>query len=935
MNETPQNSARDGDQNNQNALSGSWHLDLDSQLLTCSDEACRVLGLDVGAPIAFERFLQCIHPEDRPLFDRAWDAAMCGESLDLWYRIVSGGQVRWIHLRATFKGDASGRPSAAEGTVEDITDLKRGEQPLNAMHRQREELASHVPGLLYQYRLRPNGSSHFPYASAKIREIYGVAPEDVVEDATPAFAALHPEDRDRVHETIRASGQSLALWHDEYRVQFPDGRVIWVEGEASPEAMPDGSILWHGYIHDVTSRRRSAEELRLAAEVFAHAGEGILVTDAQGHIVNVNRAFSVITGYAREEVMGQTPRLLESDRYDDEFYQTVGQALREHDYWHGELWCRRKNGSQFAALLTISAVPDMRGNIEHYAAMFSDITALKENQQQLERVAHYDLLTGLPNRLLLGDRLKHAIRQTRRRGMHLAVVFIDLDGFKEVNDQHGHAVGDKLLSVLSRRMTQVLREDDTLARLGGDEFVAILLDLPDISVSVPILDRLIEVAAQPVPIGDAQCEVSASIGVSYYPQGEDIDADQLLRQADQAMYRAKQAGKNRYHVFDTEKDRTLRTRHEGFDSIENALANGQFLLYYQPKVNMRTGEVLGAEALIRWQHPTRGLLSPASFIPLIENHPLGIDVGEWTIEAALTQIEVWRKAGLHVPISVNIGARHLLQPDFIMHLRGMLSRHPGARPQDLELEILETSTVEDFVQVSQLMAQCERMGLRFALDDFGSGYSSLAYLKRLPAHLLKIDQGFIRDMLEDPDDIAILDALLALARSFGRNCIAEGVESIQHGEMLLRMGCEWGQGYAIGHPMPAHEFEQWLHTWQAPLSWKGFKPNSRSALPVPFTYADHRVWISQMVDYLSGKTQVPPQPETLQYWRDQSGRPTFFGKDPDDQVDVLHQSIQQLAHTLSEMKNAGRVEALRAGIDKLQHLQAELLGLLPPDQKPA
>lgn len=632
--------------------------------------------------------------------------------------------------------------------------------------------------------------------------------------------------------------------------------------------------------------------------------------------------------------MGQTPRLLESDRYDDEFYQTIWQALREHDYWHGELWCRRKNGSQFAALLTISAVPDMQGNIEHYAAMFSDITALKENQQQLERVAHYDLLTGLPNRLLLGDRLKQAIRQTRRRGMHLAVVFIDLDGFKKVNDQHGHGVGDKLLSVLSRRMTQVLREDDTLARLGGDEFVAILIDLPDISLSVPILDRLIEVAAQPVPIGDALCEVSASIGVSYYPQGEDIDADQLLRQADQAMYRAKQAGKNRYHVFDTEKDRTLRLRHEGLDSIENALANGHFLLYFQPKVNMRTGEVLGAEALIRWQHPARGLLSPASFLPLIENHPLGIAVGKWTIEAALTQIEIWRKAGLNVPISVNIDAEHLLQPDFIMHLRGMLSRHPGAQLQDLELEILETSAVEDFVQVSQSMALCERMGLRFALDDFGSGYSSLTYLKRLPAYLLKIDQGFIRDMLEDPDDIAILDALLALARSFGRNCIAEGVESIKHGEILLRLGCEWGQGYAIGHPMPVHEFEQWLHTWQVPLSWKGFKPDSRAALPVPFTYADHRVWISQMIDYLSGKTQVPPQSETLQYWRDQSGRPTFFGKDPDDQVDALHQSIQQLAHTLSEMKNAGRVEALRAGIDKLQHLQADLLGLLPPDQKP-
>lgn len=493
--------------------------------------------------------------------------------------------------------------------------------------------------------------------------------------------------------------------------------------------------------------------------------------------------------------MGQTPRLLQSDRYDDEFYQTVWQALREHDYWHGELWCRRKNGSQFAALLTISAVPDMRGNIEHYAAMFSDITALKENQRQLERVAHYDLLTGLPNRLLLGDRLKQAIGQTRRRGMHLAVVFIDLDGFKKVNDQHGHAVGDKLLSVLSRRMTQVLREGDTLARLGGDEFVAILVDLPDVSISVPILDRLIEAAAQPVPIGDALCEVSASIGVSYYPQGEDIDADQLLRQADQAMYRAKQAGKNRYHVFDTEKDRTLRTRHEGFDSIENALANGQFLLYFQPKVNMRTGEVLGAEALIRWQHPARGLLSPASFLPLIENHPLGIDVGNGYRGCADPDRSL-AQCRPSCPDQREYRCAALAATGLHHASTGMLSRHPGAQPQDLELEILETSAVEDFVQVSQLMALCERMGLRFALDDFGSGYSSLTYLKRLPAHLLKIDQGFIRGMLEDPDDIAILDALLALARSFGRNCIAE--ESNPFG--MVKCCCVWDASGARAMP---------------------------------------------------------------------------------------------------------------------------------------
>ena len=364
--------------------------------------------------------------------------------------------------------------------------------------------------------------------------------------------------------------------------------------------------------------------------------------------------------------------------------------------------------------------------------------------------------------------------------------------------------------------------------------------------------------------------------------------------------------------------------------IADAVCHEKIYPAYQPIVCLRTRAIHGLEVLARWHDPDFGAVPPKDLIPIALQASLLPLLTLNLVRRACAEAGTWPGRfclAFNVPPSLLQDA-----PAVRLLLEAMAE---SSFPLDrICIEMTEDELVEDEPAAERAFGYLKSHGIRVALDDFGTGYSSLTYLKRLPAHLLKIDQGFIRDMLEDPDDIAILDALLALARSFGRNCIAEGVESIQHGEMLLRLGCEWGQGYAIGHPMPAHEFEQWLHTWQVPLSWKGFKPDSRSALPVPFTYADHRVWISQMIDYLSGKAQVPPQPEALQYWRDQSGRPTFFGKDPDDQVDVLHQSIQQLAHTLSEMKNAGRVEALRAGIDKLQHLQADLLGLLPPDQKP-
>jgi diguanylate cyclase (GGDEF)-like protein len=488
-------------------------------------------------------------------------------------------------------------------------------------------------------------------------------------------------------------------------------------------------------------------------------------------------------------------------------------------HWSGEIWNRRKNGEVYAQLLTISGIRDAQGKIQQYVALFSDISAIKEHQKQLEYLAHFDPLTQLPNRLLLADRLQQSMAQAQRRGQKLAVAYLDLDGFKNVNDSHGHDVGDQLLVAVATAMKGTLRDGDTFARIGGDEFVAVLIDLESVESCLPMLIRLVEAAAAPVQLGALALKGSASVGVTFYPQNHDIEADQLLRQADQAMYQAKLKGKNRFHVFDAEHDNNIRSQNESVQRIQVALAQREFVLYYQPKVNMRSGEIVGSEALIRWQHPEKGLLTPALFLPLIEDHTLAVDVGEWVIDTALTQLEVWQAAGLNLPIAVNVGARQLQQSNFVERLQFLLAKHPCVNPDNLELEMLETSALSDLTQISKVIEDCSKIGVRFALDDFGTGYSSLTYLKHLHVAALKIDQSFVSGMLEDPDDLTILKAVIGLASAFKLQVIAEGVETVAHGTALLHLGCELAQGYGIARPMPADRFPDWAAVWQPDANW--------------------------------------------------------------------------------------------------------------------
>ncbi|PKO93235.1 MAG: GGDEF domain-containing protein [Betaproteobacteria bacterium HGW-Betaproteobacteria-10] len=630
---------------------------------------------------------------------------------------------------------------------------------------------------------------------------------------------VHPDDLQQCLETYLGAFKNRQPFAMEYRLRRHDGEYRWLLDMGQPFHDINGQFIGYlGTCFDVSERHEAAEKLQLVASVFSHAREGIIITDAQSRIIDVNEAFSTTTGYSRAEALGKNPSFLRSARQKKDFYNALWRALNTNGYWQGELWNRRKNGEIFAELLTISAVKNSQGEVNHYVGIFADITQQKENEARLEKLAHYDPLTGLPNRTLLGDRLYMSIALAQRNKHQLAVCMLDLDGFKHVNDTLGHAAGDQLLIDFAQRMRNELRQTDTLARLGGDEFIFLINELKSFDECFEIIHRIIRSASQPYLLGDEVAEVSASIGITLYPD-DGADPDLLLRHADQAMYIAKLNGGNRYFMFDPLKDIAARAERTALDRLQQALDAGEFEMHYQPKVDMQRGCVIGAEALIRWRHPERGLILPGEFLPLTEDTDFAITLSEWVIGEAIRQLNTWHQQGIELTIGINIAPRHLQQPDFAEGLARLLAPYPDLPTRLIELEILETAALHDMTHAAEVIAACQRMGIAFALDDFGTGYSSLLYLKHLPADTLKIDQSFIRNMLHDPENMAIVKGVIGLAEAFNRKVIAEGVETLAHGDALLSIGCTQAQGYGIARPMPAADLAGWISRWQAPAHW--------------------------------------------------------------------------------------------------------------------
>ncbi|NOR69651.1 MAG: EAL domain-containing protein [Methylomarinum sp.] len=692
----------------------------------------------------------------------------------------------------------------------------------------------------------------------------------------------------------------------EVDIQCKSGEIKTVL--ASPTTLDIASEENHLIVlYDITKRKLNEQQLQLSSQVFKGTQEGIIITDPEGGIIDVNPAFCRITGYSLQEVIGQNPKILSSGKQSAEFYDNMWDTLNQKGYWQGELWNRKKDGQIYAETLRISSLQDEQGQNTHHIGLFSDITHKKEQQKKLELMAHYDVLTQLPNRALFADRFKQAIAHSKRTDTLLAVCFIDLDNFKPVNDQYGHNVGDQLLIKVAHRIKEKIREEDTVSRQGGDEFALLLGNIESIELCEKTLQRIIKALAQPFNIDEKNINISASIGATLYPH-DNADLDTLLRHADQAMYQVKQKGRDSFHLFNPTDDQDLIKKQKQLDEIQQALVNNQLCLYYQPKVDMITGTVVGAEALIRWQHPEKGLIPPLDFLPIIADTALEIQIGDWVINESLKQLSLWNAQGIKLELSINISSYHLQSPNFINQLDTVLAKYPKVNSNELQLEILESSALGDLASIRQTIKTCKNtLGLCIALDDFGTGYSSLTHLRNLPVNTIKIDQSFVRDMLDDPNDFTIIDGVIGLSHSFNRAVIAEGVETTEHGLMLLLMGCHKAQGYGISRPIPADQLPDWLHNYKPNQLWIacGNKNYSEKERRIEIFKLIIKQWTQKIETSLQSKnsnTQHWPIMDSKKcqcgIWINRARQDQLFNAKDLDDLDAQHDVMHQLAITL-------------------------------------
>jgi len=912
---------------------GSIVVDLKTWNSISTDKFKELNGIDETYQFSMANWRNLNHPDDRDRMERIMrdEVLAQGKSFDEEHRIIrqNDGAVRWMHGRGRVEFDADGRPAIYRATVQDITEKKLADLAWRESKDLLQLFIQNAPAALAMLDCKMR------YLAVSRRWLldYGLGDREIIGHS---HYEIFPEIPFHWRDVHNRALQGEIIQAGEDSLQRGDGSVQWMLREVRPWKTGDGAI--GGIIifsEDITRQKQAAERLSLAASVFTHASEGIVITNSDGSILEVNDAFTRISGYTREEVLGQNPRILKSGRQSKEFYADMWRDLIQNGHWSGEIWNRAKDGRVYAETITISALRDASGNTEKYVAMFSNITPIKEHEKQLEHVANYDVLTGLPNRTLLGHLLNRYLANARLRKRQIAVVHFNIDDFKAITDQYGRDTGDKLLIAFSHRVKHSLHGSDTLARIAGDDFVAILPDTPETGGMLQVLTQILKASSEPVRVDERVVQLSASAGVTFYPQIEEVDANQMLRQASQALFEAKQEGKNRYHIFDADLDYSSRNRHQVFENIQKGLEANQFVLYYQPKVNMCTGAVVGAEALIRWSHPERGLLPPSEFLPAIEGHSLAVDVGNWVINSVLVQIELWRAMGLEIPVSVNIGAEQLQQADFVDSLSALLKAHPTIPPSSLEIEVLESSAIQDVALASAAIHGCKRLGVSFALDDFGTGYASLAYLKRLPADVLKIDRTFVREILEEPGNLAIVEGILGLAIAFRCQTVAEGVETLEQGLMLLRFGCPVAQGYAIARPMPALDLPAWVSAWRTNPEWAGVVRYDASNRPVLYAIVEHRAWIVAIEDLLKGKRQNAPALElnqcrfevwlrgdALVYGQVLQGRGGFLGF---WSIDLLHQKIHALAEEILSLFGDGRKAEAKSRLAELQVSGGHLL----------
>ncbi|MHB9118018.1 MAG: EAL domain-containing protein [Burkholderiales bacterium] len=780
--------------------------------LEVNDALCAMLGYSREELMSLT-WAELTHPDDlaanKTLFNRMLRGEIDEYAMDKRF-IRKDGTIVYVHIATRAVRGADGSVDYIVALVEDISERKHREAEIIASRERLSALIEAIPDAVFL----KDGEGRWLVTNEPAKQLFQLHDIPWQDKTEMELADLHPEFR-AAHEGCLASDekawQAGHLLVGEESVAGEDGRCAIIETRKVPLFSEEGQRKGLAIIgRDVTERKRAEMELRIAATAF-ETQEGILITDRDECILRVNHAFTRLTGYSAEEAIGQTPAMLHSGQQDAQFYRSLWETINRDKYWQGELWNRRKDGVVFPAWLTVTAVTGADGQVTHYVAVFSDLTRRKEADEKIHQLAFYDSLTHLPNRSLLRDRLQQALNCSTRHKNHGAILFIDLDNFKILNDTKGHGIGDLLLIEVAKRLQDCVRSGDTAARLGGDEFVVMIEDMsedaPQAAAQVQAIgEKVLASINQPFNLQGFEYHSSSSIGITLF-RGDEISVDDLLKHADLAMYRAKSDGRNTIRFFDPPMQAELEIRAALEADLRQGLRQNEFRLYYQPQVDS-AGHLTGAEALVRWQHSERGLVSPMEFIPLAEETGLILPLGHWVLETACAQLAAWadQTETAYLTLAVNVSARQFRYPDFVEQVLAVLD-NTGANPQKLKLELTESLLVDDVEDTIAKMTALKASGVGFSLDDFGTGYSSLSYLKRLPLDQLKIDQSFVRNISTDPNDAAIARTIVALAQYLDLSVIAEGVETEEQRDFLARHGCPAYQGYLFGKPVPIEAFQ--------------------------------------------------------------------------------------------------------------------------------
>lgn len=729
---------------------------------------------------------------------KALSGATCFSQYEL--SLKHGGTLA-VEESAFLVRDDRGRPECITYLMQRIDSGTDADSRIERERALQNEIINALPGVFYLF----NAQGRFVRWNTNLERLTGRNAEEVAEISPLAF--FDASDAKVIANSIE---EVFAHGHTEV-----EGTLRSTNGDATPCLFSGHKIEFDGEPHligvglDISELKRTQSERALLASAFEHSPDAMLVTDADNRIVTVNSAFTRLTGYALNEVKGKDPAVLSSGLMPSAFYERMWRAILTEGSWHGEVWDRRKDGSLFPKALSVSTVRDAHGRITHHIASFTDITERKRAEERIRFLAMHDPLTRLPNRSELRSRLTQALATATREKHQLAVLFIDLDRFKLINDTLGHTVGDELLVEVSQRLLAAVRASDIVARLGGDEFIVVLNHVEGREAVRAFAKKLLGRLGEPFPLAGRQLHSAGSIGISVFPSdGEDCET--LMRCADTAMYHAKSMGRSTYRFFDPDLNRATEERLHFEQRLGDAVSARQLVLHYQPQVECQTGSIVGLEALVRWQDPEMGLISPDRFIPVAEESGLIGLIGEWVLDEALRQLSEWRRAGYSaLSISVNLSVHQLRDPDLPAHVARALARH-GVPPDHLELEITETSAMSDPHLTVEVLGQLKATGVQLTIDDFGTGYSSLSYLKLLPVGCLKLDRSFVKDMEIDANDAAICAATISLAHNLGLRVVAEGVETATQNDNLTALGCDLMQGYYFGAPVGAQQTQAFL-----------------------------------------------------------------------------------------------------------------------------